>query len=46
MRQLKILVAEFGRERSDVRAAFGTLEMAQTLLTRDDLTTVLRRILR
>ncbi len=46
MRHLQILVTQFTGDRSDVRAAFGTLEMAQAMLTRDDLLGLLRRILR
>lgn len=46
MRPLKILVTQFSGGHAEVRAAFGTLEMAQALLTREDLTAVLRRILR
>jgi len=44
MRNLLALVREHGHDLPAVRAAYGTLEMAQSLLSRDEMTTVLKKI--
>lgn len=45
MRSLLNLVREFGHDRPDVHAAYSTLEMAQSLLSKEEMRLVLRRIL-
>ncbi len=45
MRSLLTLVREFGHDRPDVHAAYSTLEMAQSLLSKEEMRLVLRRVL-
>lgn len=45
MRGLLVMVRDLGGDQPDVRAAFGTLEMAQALLSKDEMRLVLKRIL-
>ncbi len=45
MRGLQAMVRELAGDHPDVRAAFGTLEMAQAVLSKDEMKLVLRRIL-
>jgi hypothetical protein len=45
MRGMQTMVRELAVDLPDVRAAFGTLEMAQAILSKDEMKLVLRRIL-